>query len=63
MKSAKEKLGYLHKVAVQVSSENEVREAIDAGADVIVIEDLAAKEFARLAAIASRIVEHDRDRV
>ena len=52
VKSAKEKLGYLHKVAVQVSSENDVREAVDAGADTIVIEDLSANEFGRLAAIA-----------
>jgi len=32
VKSAKEKLGYLHKVAVEVSNENEVREAVAAGA-------------------------------
>ena len=55
VKSAKEKLGYLHKVAVQVSSENEVREAINSGADVLVIEDLAAKEFARLASIGREL--------
>ena len=55
VKTAKEKLGYLHKVAVQVSSENEVREAINAGADVLVIEDLAAKEFARLASIGREL--------
>ena len=54
VKSAKEKLGYLHKVAVQVASENDVREAINAGADVLVIEDLA-KEFARLAASAREL--------
>ena len=52
VKNAKEKLGYLHKVAVQVSSENEVREAVEAGADTIVIEDLSANEFGRVAAIA-----------
>ena len=52
VKSAKEKLGYLHKVAVQVSSENDVREAVDAGADLLVIEDLSAEEFGRLAVIA-----------
>jgi len=52
VRSAKEKLGYLHKVAVQVGSENDVREAIDAGADVLVIDDLSADEFGRLTAIA-----------
>jgi nicotinate-nucleotide pyrophosphorylase (carboxylating) len=50
VKSAKEKLGYLHKVAVQVANETDVREAIDAGADVLVIDDLSVKEFAGLAA-------------
>lgn len=52
VKSAKEKLGYLHRVAVQVSSETELREAVEAGADTMVIEDLSANEFGRLAAIA-----------
>jgi nicotinate-nucleotide pyrophosphorylase (carboxylating) len=55
VRSAKEKLGYLHKVAVQVSSENEVREAINAGADVLVIEDLSAEEFARLTSIGREL--------
>ena len=55
VRSAKEKLGYLHKVAVQVSSENDVREAINAGADVLVIEDLSAKEFGPLASIAREL--------
>ncbi len=45
VKTAKEKLGYLHKVAVEVSTENEVREAIAAGADVIVIEDSARRSL------------------
>jgi nicotinate-nucleotide pyrophosphorylase (carboxylating) len=53
--TAKEKLGYLHKVAVEVSVENEVREAVGAGADVIVIEGLEAVEFGRLAGIAREL--------
>ena len=55
VKTAKEKLGYLHKVAVEVSTESEVKEALDAGADVIVIEGLSATEFARLTTIARRL--------
>ena len=55
VRSAKEKLGYLHKVAVQVSSENDVREAIDAGADVIMIEDLDSKEFGSLASVTREL--------
>ena len=49
VKIAKEKLGYLHRVAVEVSSENDVKEAITAGADVVVIKDLSSTEFAQLA--------------
>jgi nicotinate-nucleotide pyrophosphorylase (carboxylating) len=55
VKTAKEKLGYLHKIAVEVSAENEVREAISAGADVIVIDELTATEFGRLAAAAREL--------
>ena len=55
VKMAKEKLGYIHKIAVEVSHENEVREAITAGADVIAIEDLSPSDFARLAAIAREL--------
>jgi len=55
VKLAKEKLGYLHKVAVEVSAENEVREAVAAGADVIVIENLDAAAFAKLAALAREL--------
>ena len=54
--AAKAKLGYLHKVAVQVSTENELRDAINAGADVVVLEDLTIEEFARLAEIAKASV-------
>ncbi len=55
VKTAKEKLGYLHRIAVEVSVENEVREAVGAGADVIVIEGLDATEFGRLAGIAREL--------
>jgi nicotinate-nucleotide pyrophosphorylase (carboxylating) len=55
VKSAKEKLGYLHKVGVEVASEADLREAIGAGADMIVIEDLSASEFGKLAAVAREL--------
>ncbi len=55
VKTAKEKLGYLHRVAVEVSSEGDVKEAVTAGADVIVIRDLSATEFGRLAGIAREL--------
>jgi nicotinate-nucleotide pyrophosphorylase (carboxylating) len=52
VREAKEKLGYLHRVAVEVSTEAEVREALDAGADVIVIADVTSVVFGKLAAVA-----------
>ena len=55
VKAAKEKLGYLHKVAVEVSGENEVKEAIEAGADVVVVEGLEVMKFARLAVTAREL--------
>ena len=55
VKTAKEKLGYLHKIAIEVSTENEVREAIGAGADVIVVDGLNAEEFGRLARVAREL--------
>src|SRR5215207_5468330 len=45
VKTAKEKLGYLHKVGVQLANEPELRDALAAGADVVVIEDLNVEEF------------------
>lgn len=55
VKAAKEKLGYIHKVAVEVSNENEVREAVASGADVLVIEHSEPEEFGRLAGLAKEL--------
>ena len=52
VKSAKEKLGYLHKIAVQVASESELREAIASEADVIMLENMSADEVKRLSVVA-----------
>lgn len=52
VKSAKEKLGYLHKVGVQISTETELRDAINAGADVLVLEEMKAGDVKRLTGIA-----------
>ncbi len=40
VKSAHEKIGHMHRIAVEVSSENEIREAIDSGASVLVLREL-----------------------
>jgi nicotinate-nucleotide pyrophosphorylase (carboxylating) len=55
VRSAKEKLGYLHKVGVQVSNETELRDAIEAGADVVVLEHLEVEEFKQLAGTAKQL--------
>jgi len=55
VKLAKAKLGYLHKIIAEVSSEEEVRDAIEAGADAIVIDGLAVEQFAQLAARAREL--------
>jgi nicotinate-nucleotide pyrophosphorylase (carboxylating) len=57
VKGAKEKLGYLHKVTVEVANENEVREAIGAGADVIMCGGVNAEELKRLAEVARSLSE------
>jgi len=55
--TAKEKLGYLHKVTVEVASESELKEAAGAGADVIVLGGVTAAELKRLANVAKGISE------
>ena len=57
VKSAKEKLGYLHKIGVQVASENEVKDAIANGADVVMFDGVSADELKRLATIAKALSE------
>lgn len=57
VKTAKEKLGYLHKVGVQVTNENEVKEAVASGADVIMFDGVNAEELKRLTGIAKSLSE------
>lgn len=40
VKSAREKIGHMHRIAIEVSGENEIREAIDSGASVLVLREL-----------------------
>lgn len=55
VKEAKEKLGYLHKVAAEVSTEDEVKDAVTAGADAVVIADVSSDMFTKLAAVAREL--------
>jgi nicotinate-nucleotide pyrophosphorylase (carboxylating) len=57
VKTAKEKLGYLHKVGVQVASENEVKEAVASGAEVIMFDGVSADELKRLGSIVKSLSE------
>ena len=55
VKTAKERLGNLYKIAIEVSNESDVKDSVAAGADTIVIQDQNPTEFARLAAIAREL--------
>jgi nicotinate-nucleotide pyrophosphorylase (carboxylating) len=57
VKSAREKLGYLHKVAVQVTNETEVKEAIESGADVVMFDGVSVEEIKQLVEIARGVSE------
>jgi nicotinate-nucleotide pyrophosphorylase (carboxylating) len=52
VREAKQKLGYLHKVTVQVSNESELRDAVGASADLLLLEDLSSKEVSDLVKVA-----------
>jgi nicotinate-nucleotide pyrophosphorylase (carboxylating) len=52
VRQAKEKLGYLHKISIEVTSETELKEAIGAGADVVILEDFKPEDVARLVKVA-----------
>ncbi|HZE71439.1 MAG TPA: carboxylating nicotinate-nucleotide diphosphorylase [Pyrinomonadaceae bacterium] len=52
VKRAKENLGRVHKIEVQVSTEAEVREALDHGADILVLESIPPEEVHRLVKLA-----------
>ncbi len=52
LKSARERVGHVHKLAVEVGSEQEVRDAIEASADVLAFARLNTEECADLIARA-----------
>jgi nicotinate-nucleotide pyrophosphorylase (carboxylating) len=55
LKNAKEKLGQLHKIEVQVANERDLREALTHGADILLLENVAAEEVVRLVAMAREL--------
>jgi nicotinate-nucleotide pyrophosphorylase (carboxylating) len=56
VKLARDSIAHLHKIAVQVSLERDLREAIENGADVLSIEGLSPAETAQLVTVARELV-------
>lgn len=52
---AKEAAGHLHKIEVEVSQERDLRDAIESGADIILLDNLSAEETIRLVSIAREL--------
>jgi len=52
---ARDSVGHLHKVEVEVSSERDLREAIGAGADIILLDNRTPEETSRLVAVAREL--------
>ena len=48
VKRAKESVGHLHKIEVEVSTERDLREAVEEGADILLLDNLTPEETARL---------------
>jgi nicotinate-nucleotide pyrophosphorylase (carboxylating) len=49
---AREAVGHLHKIEVEVSTEKDLREAIRSGADILLLDNLSPEETARMAGVA-----------
>ena len=52
VKKAKEKLGQLHKIEVEIANERELKEALNQNADVLLLNDRSVEEVARLVSMA-----------
>ncbi len=52
---ARESIGHLHKIEIEVSAEKDLREAIKSGADILLLDNLSPEETARMVAIAREL--------
>ena len=52
---ARETVGHLHKIEVEVSTEKDLREAIGSGADILLLDNLSPEETARLVRVAREL--------
>ncbi len=55
---AREAVGHLHKIEVEVSTEKDLREAVRSGADILLLDNLSPEETARMAGIARALASH-----
>lgn len=54
--AAKKNLGHLHKICVQVSNDRELKTAVNAGADVLLFDNLLPEEVAKLVTLARELI-------
>ena len=52
---AREAVGHLHKIEIEVSTEKDLREAISSGADILLLDNLSPEETARMAEVAREL--------
>lgn len=52
---ARDAVGHLHKIEVEVSTEKDLREAIKSGADILLLDNLSPEETARLVEVAREL--------
>ena len=55
VEQAKERVGHLHKVEVEVSNERDLREAIASGADILLLDNLSPEETARMVTLSREL--------
>lgn len=58
VKNAREKVGHLHKIEVEVSHERDLREAINNGADIVLLDNLTPEETVRMVGLARELNPH-----
>lgn len=55
VKRAREAVGHLHKIEIEVSNEKDLREAVKGGADILLLNNLSPEETARLVNVAREL--------
>ena len=55
VEQAKERVGHLHKIEVEISNERDLREAIASGADIILLDNLTPEETAQMVTLSREL--------